>query len=169
MANANKAKGDRAERSVRDWATARWPGSFKTRAGFNEDLGDIVAATPAGRLVLQVKDVASPAWSAWFTQLAAQVSTLRCESQGDVEVLGGVIVHKLRGKADPAKWRAVATLEDMASLVDRAYSTGLEHGREDGQHDVYQAGYDAGRREAAGESYATGYDAGQRDYGRGLR
>ena len=128
MANRNKAKGDRAERAVRDWAAQRWPGSFKTRAGFNEDLGDIVAATPAGRMVLQVKDVASPSWTAWFRQLAAQVSTLRRESQGDTEVLGGVIVHKLRGKADPANWRAVATLEDLAELVEAAYNAGREDG-----------------------------------------
>ena len=55
MVNTNKAKGDRAERVVRDWAAKLWPGSFKTRAGFNEDLGDVIVEHPAGRVVLQVK------------------------------------------------------------------------------------------------------------------
>lgn len=128
MANPNKAKGDRAERAVRDWATARWPGSFKTRAGFNEDLGDIVATPAPGRVALQVKDVASPSWSQWFTQLASQVATLRAESAGDTRVLGGVIVHKLRGQGDPGKWRAVTTLDGLASLLESVYRAGLEDG-----------------------------------------
>lgn len=127
MANRNKQKGDRAERAVRDWAVARWPGSFKTRAGFNEDLGDVVADTPGGLVALQVKDVASPAWSTWFTQLASQVATLKANTAKNV--LGGVIVHKLRGQADPASWRAVARLEDLAELLEAAYRAGQESAR----------------------------------------
>lgn len=126
MANRNKQRGDRAERAVRDWAKDRWPGSFKTRAGFNEDLGDIVATLPGGRLAIQVKDVASPNWTAWFKQLADQVATLRRESKGDARVLGGVIVHKLRGHANPATWRAIVRLEDLADLLETTYQAGLK-------------------------------------------
>lgn len=129
MANRNKDKGDRAERAVRDWAVKRWPGSFKTRAGFNDDQGDIIAVHPGGRLVLQVKDVASPTWTAWFKQLAAQVMTCR-ELSRPLPVLGGVIVHKARGSADPATWRAVAPLGELAELVDAAYQAGVQAGQQ---------------------------------------
>lgn len=127
MANANKQKGDRAERAVRDWAVSRWPGSFKTRAGFNDDVGDVIATTPFGRLVLQVKDVAQPAWRAWFTQLAAQVNT--CAKLSQEAVVGGVIVHKVRGSANPATWRAVTTLEGLAQMLEDTYHAGLTAGR----------------------------------------
>lgn len=128
MANPNKRKGDVAERAVRDLATSRYPGSFKTRAGFNDDLGDVIVSHPAGRLVLQVKDVASPSWKMWRQQLADQVDTCRIES--DTHVAGGVIVHKYRGHSDPASWHAVTSLGDLLDLLDEAYT----RGRYDGQH-----------------------------------
>lgn len=127
VVNTNKAKGDRAERAVRDWAAKLWPGSFKTRAGFNEDLGDVIVEHPAGRVVLQVKDVATPAWREWFSQLASQVLTCSRESSGSV--LGGVIVHKARGQSDPARWRAVVPLEALMDLVDTAYRSGRAIGQ----------------------------------------
>lgn len=129
MANRNKQKGDRAERAVRDWAVDHGPGSFKTRAGFNDDMGDVLWLHMAGYVVLQVKDVASPVWSTWFSQLADQVATATREVRGDYAVLGGVIVHKVRGVADPAKWRAVLPLESLEQLLSSVYSAGVDHGR----------------------------------------
>ena len=128
MANANKRKGDAAERKVRDFVTERWPRSFKTRAGFNDDLGDVIVEHPAGRIVLQVKDVASPTWRDWFKQLAGQVAT--CERESDKDVLGGLIVHKARGVGDAGKWRAVAELDTVLALISEAYDVGWA----DGQH-----------------------------------
>lgn len=129
MANRNKQKGDRAERAVRDWAVDHGPGSFKTRAGFNDDMGDVLWLHMAGYVVLQVKDVARPVWSTWFSQLADQVATATREVRGDYAVLGGVIVHKVRGVADPAKWRAVLPLESLEQLLSSVYSAGVDHGR----------------------------------------
>lgn len=126
MANPNKRKGDVAERKVRDLATERYPGSFKTRAGFNDDLGDVIAEHEGGRVVLQVKDVAKPTWSAWFLQLADQVAT--CARESNRHVLGGLIVHKARGVGDPAKWRAVAELGTVLDLIDAAYEAGRADG-----------------------------------------
>lgn len=126
MANPNKRKGDVAERAVRDLATSRYPGSFKTRAGFNDDLGDVIVSHPAGRLVLQVKDVASPAWKSWRRQLADQVNVCRTESE--TNVVGGVVVHKYRGKADPAAWHAVTSLGDLLDLLDEVYEAGVRTG-----------------------------------------
>lgn len=112
--NRNKEKGDRAERAVRDYLANLFPGAFKTRAGFNDDLGDVVVPTAQGLLCVQVKDVAQPRWKEWFQQLSEQVDTLTRES--GKPVVGGVIVWKLRGSADPAQWRAVMQLKDYAGL-----------------------------------------------------
>lgn len=128
MANRNKQKGDRAERAVRDWAVNHGPGSFKTRAGFNDDMGDILWLHTAGYVVLQVKDVVSPVWSQWFRQLADQVTVATREVRGDHAVVGGVIVHKVRGVSDPAQWRAVLPLGALEQLLSNVYSAGVEHG-----------------------------------------
>ena len=126
IANPNKRKGDAAERKVRDLAARRYPGSFKTRAGFNDDLGDVIAEHPAGRVVLQVKDVAKPTWRKWFAQVASQVAT--CARESAKTVIGGVVVHKARGVGDPAKWRAVVELGDLFDLIDNAYAAGRVDG-----------------------------------------
>ena len=115
MSNPNKRKGDAAERAVLAWVRELWPDSFKTRAGFNEDLGDVIAETPNGRLVIQVKDWATPSWKQWFQQLESQVEVCRRES--DRPVLGGILVWKTRGSADPATWRAITTLDKIPGLI----------------------------------------------------
>lgn len=130
MPNRNKNKGDRAERKVRDWAVSRYPGSFRTRAGFSDDVGDVVVVRPGGRVTLQVKDVATPLWKNWLAGLAAQVATCTKES-APIPVLGGLIVHKARGESNPGKWRAIATLDDVATLIDNAYAAGYSAGLND--------------------------------------
>lgn len=131
MANKNKYKGDRAERAVRDWALQRCPGSFRTRAGFHEDLGDVILAHQSGAVVLQVKDVSNPNWKQWFSQLKDQIHTAIAEFRGTQSVVGGAIVHKLRGNGDAGAWRAVMTLQGFADTLDRAYAAGYAAGRED--------------------------------------
>lgn len=122
MTNANKRKGDRAEAAVRDYLLTIWPGTFRTRAGFNDDLGDVITETSRGLFCIQVKDVASPNWSQWFEQLESQVETLRANTTKPV--VGGAIVWKLRGKGDPARWRVVTTLDKLPELLEG----GLKHG-----------------------------------------
>ena len=113
--NKNKAKGDRAERAVRDYLKEIWPGTFRSRAGFNNDLGDVIADTPRGLLCIQVKDVATPQWKTWFTQLEDQVQTLRANTTKPV--IGGILIWKARGSADPATWRAITTLNQLPQLI----------------------------------------------------
>lgn len=122
MANANKRKGDVAERAVRDYLSTLWP-TKKTRAGFDDDLGDVLADTPAGRLVVQVKDVASPAWKTWYAQLADQVRVCRELSDGK-PVLGGILVHKYRGHSQAEQWHAICRLEEFTDIIDQAYQAG---------------------------------------------
>ena len=114
--NKNKAKGDRAERAVRDYLKEIWPGTFRSRAGFNDDLGDVIADTPRGLLCIQVKDVATPQWTKWFQQLEDQVTTLRANTTKPV--IGGLVIWKLRGHSDPGEWRAVFKVSEISSLFD---------------------------------------------------
>lgn len=100
---------------MRDYLEKVWPGTFRSRAGFNDDLGDVIAETPAGRLVIQVKDWATPEWKTWFTQIDAQVAT--CRQESDRPVIGGVIVWKTRGSANPADWRTIARLDSTVNLI----------------------------------------------------
>lgn len=112
MANANKAKGDRAEAAVRDYIQEWFPESWRTRAGWDEDRGDIVLdllGDKAMTWAVQVKDVASPAWTEWFRQVASQI-----KAGGH---RGGVIWWKLRGKGHPKDWRVVMSGEQYMQLM----------------------------------------------------
>ena len=113
VANPNKAKGDRAERAVLSWLHRRgFASAFKTRAGWDDDRGDIVIPRgPFARAVVQVKDVASPLWSKWHAQVADQVSNAEAEV--------GVIIHKRRGIADPGQWNVVLTGDQFLDLLAR--------------------------------------------------
>lgn len=114
--NPNKAKGDRAERAVLAYLQEFYPETIKTRAGFNDDLGDVIAETPHGLLCVQVKDVAQPKWGEWFEQLAEQVKTLKDNTTKPV--IGGVIVWKQRGKSDPGQWRVLCQLQFLPQLLN---------------------------------------------------
>ena len=116
MPNANKAKGDRAERAVRDFLVAQgFTGTFKTRAGFDDDLGDVIVprdpdpATRSG-FAVQVKDWATPAWKAWFSQLADQVRVGGHRH--------GVIWWKRRGSADPGTWTVMMAGDAFVDLLE---------------------------------------------------
>ena len=117
MSNPNKAKGDRAERAVVNWLRDRGLlHAFKTRAGFDDDRGDIVIPDPAsdgeyaGAVVLQVKDVGNPLWSKWHAQVADQTTNARAAL--------GVIVHKRRGVSDPGQWNVVMTGEQFLGILE---------------------------------------------------
>ncbi|QLF84047.1 holliday junction resolvase [Gordonia phage Upyo] len=114
MANANKAKGDRAEAAVRDYILEYFPESWRTRAGWDDDRGDIVLDLLGDKVLtwaIQVKDVDKPSWKEWFTQVVDQVKAGAHQ--------GGVIWWKLRGKSHPKDWRVVMTGEEYIRLMVR--------------------------------------------------
>lgn len=114
MANANKAKGDRAEAAVRDYVTEYFPESWRTRAGWDDDRGDIVLDLLGDKILtwaVQVKDVATPSWKEWFDGLSAQI---RAGSHQ-----GGVLWWKYRGKSHPKDWRVIMTGQEYMDLMSR--------------------------------------------------
>lgn len=112
MANPNKAKGDRAEASVRDYVQEFFPESWRTRAGWDDDRGDIVLDLLGDKALthaIQVKDTASPPGYPEISALADQV-----RNGGH---RGGVIWWKLRGKSHPKDWRVMMSGEAYLKLM----------------------------------------------------
>lgn len=114
MANRNKAKGDRAEMAVRDYLKAQgFTGAFRTRAGWDDDRGDVIVPlrrSQPGGMAIQVKDVATPAWKTWWEQLRDQVTNGNHDH--------GVIWWKRRGQADPGSWTVAMTGESFLGLLE---------------------------------------------------
>lgn len=115
MPNRNKQRGDRAEVAVKNYFQSLGFESKRTRAGFDSDLGDIIATTPRGLLCVQVKDCAKAEWGKWFTQLNDQIATLKANTTKPV--VGGILVWKMRGTSNPANWRAICQLEQLPRLL----------------------------------------------------
>lgn len=107
MSNPNKAKGDRAERTGRDYLRAHgFPGTERTRAGYTRDAGDL-HLSPG--VIAQVKDCRTLRWREWLAELAEQA----LEAQADI----GLLIVKRPGMGDPGQWLAVTTVERMTELL----------------------------------------------------
>jgi hypothetical protein len=115
--NPHKAKGDRAERTARDfYRLAGFPGTERTRAGYPRDAGDLHLSPGT---IAQIKNCRVPRWTEWLVQLAEQ----KREARADVAWL----VVKRPGLAVADDWLAVMTVAEHAELVRRAgYGTPLD-------------------------------------------
>lgn len=113
MPNANKRKGDDAERWVRDYAIANgFPGAERTKAGYERDAGDIhLEKWKRHGAILQVKNVVTPNWTKWFEQLEMQ----KDEAQADIAVL---ITKRVRfGAKNIQHWFAVMEYGEMLKFI----------------------------------------------------
>lgn len=112
--NPQKQKGDRAEAAVRDFLHAQgFREAFRTRAGWDDDRGDVIVPSRPGEtagMAVQVKDVASPAWKSWMAGLADQIRNGRHRH--------GVIWWKRRGSADPGTWTVMMTGDAFVDLLE---------------------------------------------------
>lgn len=112
MTNANKVKGDRAERAAREALRALgFPWCEKTRAGYERDLGDLHLGPG---VIAQVKDWGRPDWTLWLRGLHQQMANAAADH--------GFLLVKRRGIGEPraGEWLAVMTVEQMALLLRRA-------------------------------------------------
>lgn len=107
MANANKIKGDAAEREVTRYLQGSGFTASRIPAGSNADIGDIWLPPPLP--AIQVKNVARIDLSGWCDQVAKQALNADREH--------GVVVHKRRGKSDPGDWYVTMTLETLTKLL----------------------------------------------------
>lgn len=110
MPNANKQRGDRAERAVVEaFRALGFPHAERTRAGHPDDHGDAFLC-PA--VIVQVKDHAQARYATWLAETDAQRRAGRAER--------AVLVHKRRGVSDASQWYVVMTVEQVASLLREA-------------------------------------------------
>lgn len=121
MARTNRSArqaGARTERAVADYLADalnddRIDRRVKTGA---KDRGDIGGLRVHGqRVVLEVKDCAKPAISAWVAEAHTEA--------GNDDALVGVVVAKRRGTTDPGRFWVHMTLDDLLALI-----TGERHG-----------------------------------------
>ncbi len=108
MPNRNKEKGDRFERAALLVAQEHFPDAFKTRAGWDDDRGDIVL-DKSYRFVLQVKDCTSKPWYVWLDELD--------EQKKNAGALHGAIVVKRRGVSDAGEGMAYMRYRDLVRLA----------------------------------------------------
>lgn len=113
MANANKAKGDRAEAAVRDLIVEHFPESWRTRAGWDDDRGDIILDVLGDKslmVAIQVKDTATRPGTPEMDALAEQIRNGGSR--------WGAIWWKLRGQSDPRRWQVIMSGADYLALLD---------------------------------------------------
>lgn len=108
-----RAAGTRAERAVADYLRDQLDDDRidrRVKSGA-KDRGDIggVRAPLGGRVVIEVKDTTITALGEWIRETEAE--------RGNDDAIVGVIVHKRRGKGDPADWYVTATLRDLVALL----------------------------------------------------
>ncbi len=116
MTNANKAKGDRFEMTLRDHLAASGFDVERTRAGYERDYGDLHImtgeATRAPGVVVQAKNHRAHSLGEWLTATAEQRA---CTSADH-----GVLVVKRRGVGAPGRQYAVMELDDLLALLKEA-------------------------------------------------
>lgn len=107
MANPSKRKGDRAERDVLAMLLPHMPTAKRTRAGRQEDEGDILT----DQFTIQVKDVKNAQWGKWLEEWDEQH-----ELSGKPYKL---LVWKRRGYGGKKpRWLAVMDLDDLLPFLE---------------------------------------------------
>jgi hypothetical protein len=107
MANANKIKGDMAEREVTKYLQGSGFTASRIPAGSNADIGDVWLPPPLP--AIQVKNVAKLDLSGWCNQVDEQAFNAKREC--------GVVVHKRKGKTNPGDWYVTMTLDTLTKLL----------------------------------------------------
>jgi hypothetical protein len=108
MPNRNKQKGDRFESAALLTAQGFFPDAFRTRAGWDDDRGDIVL-DKRHKIIVQAKDCQSKPWYVWLDELDAQIKNADAEY--------GCVVSKRRGKGDAGEAMAVMRYRDFLALA----------------------------------------------------
>ena len=109
VSNPNKAKGSAAERASCDYLNVRGVEAERVPAGATLDRGDIWVPDknwPA----IQVKNHARLDLAGWVDDVAIQARNAGRET--------GIVIHKRRGKGNPASWYVTCTLDTLITLIE---------------------------------------------------
>lgn len=107
-----KTAGSRFERTVADYLAQHIDDRIDRRAKTGaKDRGDIGGVrTPHGhRLVLECKDAARINLAGWAAEAAV--------AAGNDDAIAGLVVHKRRGRGDPAAQWVTCTLADLVAII----------------------------------------------------
>ena len=122
MPNRNKQKGDRFESATLLASLPVFPSAKRTRAGWDEDRGDIILDS-SYRFIVQAKDCQSKPWFAWLDELDSQLA--------HSGALHGVIVVKRSGRSDAGEGMAYMRYRDwlrLARVAHTCYMDSVSHG-----------------------------------------
>ena len=109
MSNPQKAKGAAAERQTCTYLNGRGVDAERVPAGATDDRGDLWI--PDRRWpAIQIKNHARLDLSGWVNQVAVQAVNAKRDA--------GIVVHKRRGKANPADWYVTCTLEAFVTIME---------------------------------------------------
>lgn len=115
---ASKAKGAGAERDVRDYLKANgFPYADRRLAGATLDKGDI-SGIPG--VTIEIKNHAKLDLAGWLEELRIEMSNDKAWT--------GVVIHKRKGKGDPASWYAtlpVSVWLDLLKLAIKGQNNGM--------------------------------------------
>lgn len=107
MTSPQKRKGDEAERDFVKWLISRgYVAARRTRAGWDDDKGDINLGSSKRPLLIEVKNRKTLSVNTWLDEMEAKMVEL-----GD-EFHDAVLVVKRPGQADPGDWWAIRRVRD---------------------------------------------------------
>jgi Holliday junction resolvase len=112
--NTNKARGTRAESAiVAALQACGWPDADRLTLSGKHDRGDVTLGRAGGqRVVIEVKDHKRLDLAGWVDEAGAEATNVNAEV--------AVVVHKRRGKGDPADWYATLTVAELLWLLRKA-------------------------------------------------
>ena len=109
MSSKSKIKGSQAERDVVKWLKKWFPYADRRLAGATLDKGD-VSGIPG--VTIEIKNHATMKLAEWLGELQVEM-----ENDG---AWTGVVIHKKKGKSNPAEWYATMSGEIWLKLLLKA-------------------------------------------------
>lgn len=109
MSSKAKQKGSKAEREVVKYLQEWWPYAERRLAGATDDKGD-VSGVPG--VCIEIKDHAKMALAGWIEEMILETKNARAWT--------GVVIHKRRGKSNPADWYASMPVSNWVELLRKA-------------------------------------------------
>ena len=106
MPNASKRKGDRGERELVAWLVRNgYPLAHRSRAGWSDDIGDVLGIPD---LTIEVKAAKTMRLGPWLDELDVE--------RVNAGTTRGVLVVRRPGWPDPGEWFAVRRVRDEFSI-----------------------------------------------------